>query len=123
MKLTKRNFHPTGTEKERDVFKYAITRNDRGDEKEKSSGRISNAALNGGNVGGAGSGGTTDRVESGGTGGNKPADENRNNSQSILPLPPISMRFEEVQYRPCCMSLLLELFNRLLLITMHLLQM
>ncbi|XP_030584846.1 protein-glutamine gamma-glutamyltransferase E isoform X2 [Archocentrus centrarchus] len=63
-----------GTKKERDVFKYALTRNDYKNEKDKVNGNITNPALNGGNMGGAGSEGT----------------------QSTVQLPPISMRFEEV---------------------------
>lgn len=99
----------TGTEEERTVFKYALTRNHpRDDEIKDNEGprdadvnRTNNANQNGGMVDGAGNAGkevnkTDDKTTN---------SRNARSPESILPLPQISMRFEEVHLRVPVVSL------------------
>ncbi|KAL3978523.1 fibroblast growth factor [Sarotherodon galilaeus] len=98
--ITDKYKYKEGTEEERTVFKYALTRNHpRDDEIKDNEGPrdadvngTNNANQNGGKVDGAGNAGKEE---------NKTDDKTTNSTnarspESILPLPQISMRFEEV---------------------------
>ncbi|CAI5687205.1 unnamed protein product [Oreochromis niloticus] len=95
-----------GSNEERTVFRYALTRDYSRDEEEKNNrgtnnpiqnGGTTNGTGNGGTTNGTGNGGTTNGTGNGGREGNNTEDKTTNNTNdSILPLPQIAMRFEEV---------------------------
>lgn len=91
----------TGSNEERTVFRYALTRDYSRDEEEKNNRGTNNPIQNGGTTSGTGNGGR---------GGNNTETTNNTNN-SILPLPQISMRIEEVHLSSLYMFLFLELFK------------
>lgn len=100
----------TGSNEERTVFRYALTRDYSRDEEEKNNRGTNNPIQNGGTTSGTGIGGTTNGTGNGGRGGNNTETTNNTNN-SILPLPQISMRIEEVHLSSLYMFLFLELFK------------
>lgn len=99
----------TGTEEERTAFKCALTRNHPRDDEIKDNEGPRDADVNGTNNANQ-NGGKVDGASNAGKEENKTDDKTTNSTnatspESILPIPQISMRFEEVHLRVPVVSL------------------